>query len=294
MAKIIKPNFGSDKDNNLSRENNNIVNDDGRKAVKLELFFNEREKDIISNIQKENLLEELNSFPPVYEGDMDIVGVYVFDMGEFWETKVFIRNGANHPVNFEKIRLAIRNSKKEILVSQLFNLSDIGILPSHSALPYKLNFYKENANVKNIPLDDWKIGFDGNVTTNIYKNFDFEGLPDDFSEENKIILNKFLSGLPKVEQGKIDIAKFSVGIKTDGKIMISLVARNGFKLPLTIENLPVTVKNEEGSVIFSAIFDLQNVKVSPEKARFLTLTGDTGIHPEKDMDLNNCSIEFRI
>lgn len=294
MAKIIKPNFGSNKDNNVSKENNNVVNDDGRMAVKLELFLNEREREIISNIQKENLLEELNSFPPVYEGDMDIVGVYVFDMGDFWETKVFFRNGADYPVNFEKVRLAIRNSKKEILASQLFDLSDIGDLPSHGAAPYKLNFYKENINVKNIPLNDWKIGFDGKVTTKKYKNFELEGFPDNFSEENLSILNKFLNGLPKVEQGNVDISKFSIGINTDGKIIIYLVARNAFKLPLTIGKLPVTVKNEEGNIIFSAMFDLQDVKISAEKARLLTLTGDTGIHPDKDMDLNNCIVEFRI
>lgn len=294
MAKIIKGKFGSEENKDI-QEINNIENSDGRKPVYLKLSLTEREESIISNVQKGNLLEELNSFPSIYEGEINIAGVYAFDMGKFWEVKAFLRNGTNGPVNFENVALVITNSKKEILADQFFHMQDVGDIPPYSARPYKLKFYKTSIHVKKIPSDDWIIAFDRRKTTTAhYENFEFEGLQEELSKENISILNRFLRELPKVEQGKIDIAKFSIGIGADGKIMISMVARNGFHLPLTIGKLPVTVKNEEGNVIFSAIFDLQNVKINPEKARLLTLTGDTGIHPDKDMDLSNCTIEFRI
>lgn len=295
MAKIVKSNFESEEKKYIQKIDDNISVSDGRNPITLKLSLTEREESIVSNVQKENLLDELNSFPPIYEGDINIVGVYAFDMGKFWEVKAFLRNGTNGPVNFGDVALVITNSKKEILANQYFHMQDTGDLPPHSARPYKLKFYKTSVHVKEIPSDDWIIAFDRRkVNTVHYQDFEFEGLPEGFPEETLAILNKFLKDLPKVEEGKIDLSKFSIGINEDGKIMISIVVRNGFDKALTIGRLPVTVKNMEGNIVFSGLFDLKDVKIDPKKARLVNLVGETGVQMDRSMDLSNFEIEYSV
>lgn len=292
MAKIIKPNFGKEKEDRSKLENDN-KSDSIADTVKLELSLDEKDENIISDVQRETLLDELNSFPPIDEGRIDVVGVYAFDMGDSWEVKAFLRNGINKPINFEKVAFLIKNPKNEVLAAQAFDMQDAGNLPPHTARPYKLNFDKSNVYVKNIPADDWYIIFDNNVGTVEYQNFGFGGQQDTLSENSQSILNRFLENLPKVQRGQYDFSKFSIGINEDGELIISVVVRNGFNLPLSIEKLPVTIINEEGSKVFSTIFEVQNFEVKPGEAKLLNLNCNIGIKLNKDMDLSNWELIFK-
>jgi SLAP domain-containing protein len=294
MAKIIKANFGSEEKKDIQEIDNNTLSNDGRKPVSLKLSLIEREEAIMSDVQKETLVDELNSFPPVFDGDINIVGVYAFDMGKSWEVKAFLRNGMDRPVNFDKVALVIANSEDEVLAAQTFDMQDAGDIPPYSARPYKLNFNKSNVYVKKVPRDEWHIAFDSNVGTATYEDFDYEGLPDSFPQESLSVLNRFLRGLPKIEKGKYDFSKFSIGINENGEIMISIVVRNGLDKPLSIEKLPVTVKNEEGNVVFSGLFEMHDFNINPGKSKLLSLAGKTGVQLDQDMDLSNFELEFRI
>lgn len=291
MAKIIKGNFGNENKDDARKAEHSIKHN-RRKTVSLKLSLTEREESITSNVQRENLEDELNSFSQVYEGDINIAGVYAFDMGKSWEVKAFLRNGTKGPINFDKVALAIINSKKEVLASQVFNMLEAGVLPPYSARPFKLNFSKENVYVKNIPMDDWKIVFDKGVGTVTYENFEFEGLPDTISEENRLILESFLRRLPRIEKDRFDFSKFSIGINENGEIITSIIVRNGFDKPLTITKIPITIVNEEGKKVFSATFEVQDFKVNTKKARLLNLVCKTDMRLTNDMDLSNWEVIF--
>lgn len=293
MAKIIKANFGNEENKDIQEVDYNTKNDNGKKAVELKLSLTEREETIMSNIQKENLMDELNSFPPVYEGDINVVGVYAFDMGQYWEVKAFLRNGMDRPINFEKVAFVIMNSHDEILAAQTFDMQDAGDLPPYSARPYKLNFNKSNVYVKKIPRDDWFIAFDANVGTTVFENFGYEGLPNTLPEENLFVLNSFLKSLPKLDKGRYDLTKFSIGINEKGELMTSIILRNGLDKPLSIEKLPITIKDEEGKKVFSAVFEVHDFKADPGKARLLSLSFNTGMQLNQNMDLTNWELEFR-
>ncbi|MFL0194304.1 SLAP domain-containing protein [Clostridium sp. WILCCON 0269] len=291
MSRIIKAEFGNKKlDENQDIEDKYI--NMKKDIVKLELSLSEAEKSMISDLKRETLLDELNSFPPINKGEIDIVGSYTFDMGDYLEVQVFLRNGMERNVDFDKVPFVILNSKNEILAAQIFNMQDIGVLPPHTARPYKLNFDKANVHVDKISSDDWHIVFD-NVETVEYENFKYGELPDTLSEKTSQVLNDFLKSLPKIEKGRYDLSKFNIGINENGELIASIVIRNGFDKPLGIEKLPVTIKNEEGNRVFSAIFDVHDFKVNPGEAKFFNLKCETEIRFNQKMDLSNWELIFR-
>lgn len=260
--------------------------------AKLKLYLSDDEESRISDIQKETLIEELESFPPAIKGNVNISGVYAFDMGEFVEVKVFIRNAANRPINLEEIPLMIVDSNGDVLAYQTFNFKKMGTIPALSARPWKLNFDKKNLTVDAIPKEGWKIGFDNRLETKSYKKIEFESLPEEMSEQNKYILRSFLTSLPKLESGEVSASKFSMGISEHGNFMITIVVRNARNNDVAINKLPVTVLDESGNEAFSTEFDLNNFKVSSNKARLINLVYETNIELGEQRDLTDWTLKF--
>lgn len=282
MARIIKGNFNDD---NLEEKSKTAVSG-------IKLFLNEKDETIMSEVQKKNLIEELNSFLPIKDGEIDVKSIYIFDTGDSIEVKVFFRNATDKTVTFDKIPMVLYNSKNDIIARQVFNLVNIGDIPEHSARPYKLYFDKASFNRDMLSYDNLYIGFDTNVSVVEYKDFEFEGLPENISEENKFTLESFLKSLPKIEGG-VDLQKFSIGLNESGEFLISVILRNGLDKPLSIEKLPVTVLDENKNKVFSAQFTVPDLKINPNKAYFLNLAYKTDVIPDNNMDLSNWELIFK-
>lgn len=258
----------------------------------LKLSLSEREELTASEVQKKSLTEELESFPPVNDGDVNVAGIYEFDMGDYIEVKVFIRNGLNDPINFETVPFILTNSKDELLAYQVFNLKDLGTIPPKSARPYKLNFDKKNLKVDKISPDDWKIGFDTNLQAKTYADIEFEGIPEGMSEENKFVLDTFLRTLPRIERGQVSFSKFNLALTAEGEFDISIVIRNGVNKDVSIDKMPVKLKDQEGNIVFAAEFQFKDFKVSANKARLINLKAQSNITSNGTIDLNGCTLLF--
>ncbi|WML36736.1 SLAP domain-containing protein [Clostridium sp. OS1-26] len=106
MAKEIK-----------NMENNEIQNkEDNREYVPTILSLLEFDENVMSDVQKEILEEELSEFQQIKEGEVNIAGVYVYDSGnkeDKIEVKAYIRNGLTKSIDLESIPLFISNSKNK-------------------------------------------------------------------------------------------------------------------------------------------------------------------------------------
>ncbi len=61
----------------------------------------------MSKVQKEILEEELDELVPIKEGQVNVAGVYAYDLGDKYEVKAYLRNGMKNEINFEKIPFKI-------------------------------------------------------------------------------------------------------------------------------------------------------------------------------------------
>lgn len=252
----------------------------------------EYDENVMSDIQKEMLADEISELPPIEEGDINVSGVYVFDLGDKLEVKIYLRNGFKKKVNFEYIPFAIVNSKDETLAYQVFNLSEIGSIPSMGARPWKLIFDKKNVYSDKISMDDCRVVFDAKVEAVNYANIEYENLPENLEHDHKEVFVKFLKDLPKIKAGNFGISKFNVVLQKDGNLTIVLVIRNGVNRPVQLEELPITVKDGNGKVIASNMFITENLEVGPNKARICYFMFPTGLEVEEETELVDCSVSF--
>lgn len=266
----------------------------GKEYVPTVLSLLHKDENVVSDIQKEILEEELKELPPIQEGQLNISGVYIYDLGKKFEAKVYIRNGLSENLNLGSIPLLIINSKGETLGRQIFNLESLGTLPPHSGRPLKLYFDKANVNVEKIPVDDWSIVLDGelNITTTVKPIY--EDLPEGIDLEDKLVFDKFLEELPELKEGEFTISTFSIGIQKDGNILVTSVMRNATNQPMSIEKIPVTVLDAEKRIVKSNLFKLDKFVINPDRARICNFAFPTNVRPQEDVELDDWTVVYQL
>lgn len=254
----------------------------------------ENDDNVMSDVQKDILEDEINELPPIKEGQLNISGIYAYDSGEKLEVKAYIRNGYSKEISLDNIPLVIYNSKNEMLAYQTFNLKSLGAIPPKGARPVKVYFEKKNVYVENIPMDDWIMGFDTDIKASQKVRVDYEKLPRNIEVEDKLVFDNFLRGLPDVNAGEFTISTFSIGIQKDGTIIVTVVMRNGNNKPIGLNEIPISVIDANGNVVKSNLFELENFEVSALKARIFNFAFPTNLKLEKDVALDDWKVEFNL
>jgi len=268
--------------------------EDDRLEVSTVLSLLEHDENVMSDVQKEILEEEIAELDPIKEDQINVSGIYAYNSGDKLEVKVYIRNGLSKSVRLEYVPFVISNFKGETLAYQIFNLESLGEIPSHSARPVKLYFEKKNVYVDTISMDDWNVGFDTRINVKRRVRAEYENLPKDINVEEKIIFDNFLKELPELNEGEFTVSTFSIGVQKNGNILITLVMRNGTNKPIKLDKIPMSVKDANGNVVKSNLFELNDFEVSPFRARVCNFAFPTGLSLEQDVALENWTVEFKL
>ncbi|AJD27685.1 SLAP domain-containing protein [Clostridium botulinum] len=263
-------------------------------ALDIKLSLLEKDQDVMSKVQKEILEEELDELVPIKEGEINVAGIYAYDLGDKYEVKAYLRNGIEKQINFEEIPFKIINSKGELLASQTFDLKSMGNIPSYCARPCVLYFDKKNVFVDKIPVDDWKLVFDNSLKAVRNLMVDIENLPEGIDAKSKKVYTDFLEGLPDLKEGEVSFSKFSIGINENGHLLVTIVIRNGCNKGINIEKLPITIRDEKGNFVVSEVFRLEDLKVSPMKAKVCNFAFPLQIKEKAVIPLDSWKIEYNI
>lgn len=265
-----------------------------RKTVITELSVHPDIDPTMSDFQKEFLSEELAELPTIKEGDVNIFAAYIFDMGDKYESTIYIRNGLNQEINFENVLLHIVDQNGNVVGSQICDLKELGKIPSMSARPWKIYFDKQNVKVDEINKDDYKIVFDTRIAAKRTIDLKLENMPNNISLQLKEKYEEFLKELPRIQPGQISISTYSLGKDSKDNIVITIMFRNGTSKAVKIDKLPVKVVDKEGNIIVNGTFDLakEEVKVGARCARLHRFIFPEGSVANKDVDLDECRVEF--
>ena len=192
--------------------------------VDIKLALNELEEIVTSDCKKDILKEDLDKLPPIKHGQVNISGIYAYDVGHAVEVNLYIRNGLNKKVNFNEMPLKIVNSQGEVLAEQNFDLRELGNVPPHSAKPYKVYFDKKNIYVDTIPEDNWKIVFNSKITAERTVDFQLENIPPVYQIE---LIEEFMRNLPRATYGTVNVNLYKIEERANEELVVTVLVRNG-------------------------------------------------------------------
>ncbi|MBV4417255.1 SLAP domain-containing protein [Clostridium tyrobutyricum] len=277
----------------VKKSENSKKKDTKNQYVSTKLSLLDKDDVVISDVQKEILEDEIKELPPIKEGQLNLSGIYIYDLGEKYELKIYVRNGLSDNLNLEDIPIVIKDSKGKIIASKMFDFRKLGELPPHSVRPLKLYFNKEDFTVDKIP-EKWEVALNGSFKISRKVKPVYEGLPENISDKDRKVLETFLEGLPDIEEGEFSISTFSIGINTDGTILATCVMRNGSPKLIEVNTIPITLLNEKKQIVNSNQFELKDFSVNPYRARLCNFSFQTGVKPEKAQELKGWSIAYKL
>ena len=123
---------------------------------------------------------------------------------------------------------------------------------------------------------------------------DIENLPEGIDAESRKVYTDFLEDLPDLKEGEVSFSKFSIGINEEGYLLVTIVVRNGCNKGINIEELPMTIKDEQGNFVASEVFKLEDLKVSPMKAKVCNFAFPLQIKEKAVISLDSWKIEYNI
>lgn len=269
------------------------IKKDCRNDVKLKLSIDSKKEDIISNLQKDIIKEDLERFEPIKENDINISTSYVFDLGDKLEASVFFRNALNRKINFDKVPLSLVDNNGNIITNEIFSLRELGDIPPNSARPWKLYFSKENITLNDTPSSEWKVVFGKNVQALNTVKVTYEDMKDNIDVVMKNHFQSYLESLPLLKKGQISINTYNAMLSDDEKINIVILVRNGTNKKVKLEKLPVTVYDKDKRVICSLYLDLKFLEVNPSKAKLYKLVINFDREKYSEYDFEKLYVEFK-
>ncbi|MHC1720660.1 MAG: SLAP domain-containing protein [Clostridiaceae bacterium] len=253
----------------------------------------------VSNLKKtvyEEELKEINEKKPLKEGSIDIQGTYFVEDEGFLEVGLFIRNGSKLDMSIEKVPIVIKDEAGEEFLYQIFNLKDIGVIPSGTGRPVDVKFDLP-AGAKYDASKNYTLSLDSGRKMKMFSSVDTKvnNLPDSMPFELEKDARDFERALPTLRTNEFSISLYKLGYNRNREITCMLLIRNGRFSGATLKVLPVSIFDENDELIARNVFTNEEgiIKVDPEGSKLLTLT----FPPESVFggirELDKCRVEFK-
>lgn len=260
---------------------------------KIKLDLNEIDKNVMSDVQKEYLEDELKDLKEIHENDVDISPVYFNYDNEVLEVKVFIRNATKRKINFDKVPLSVSDKLDNVVANKVFDLKDLGDLKPNTARPYKLFFEDEFILNKDFDYENLKIVFGGKIQCFSGVETKIENLPENTSFEERARYDAILKGLSRLEKNTVSMSAIELANFENGDIGLTVVLRNGYEKDLDINNIPITLYDGNNVVVASGVFKSTTFKVKKLSASLYGLIFKADEVTKVEHDLTTWHVDFK-
>ncbi|KAB2953654.1 SLAP domain-containing protein [Heliorestis acidaminivorans] len=226
------------------------------------------------------------------QGEVTVTGSFLLNFDDEIQVGVVFHNNMKQPVILEQIPLILKDKEDRILAKQSFDLTALGKIPPGGKVMWELSFARENVSVEQVQQDDWAIAFDMEEVSTGRKDFELEGIPEDYPAERLAYLQNILLKMPLVKPGEIGFTPLQAQMEGE-KLLVAVVIRNGSEKTLKIEQLPLVLFDAQEEEVARAQFQLQNFLVSPGKARMWTFVYPQEMIKKKKPDLSRWSLQVK-
>lgn len=218
-------------------------------TIEFKLSYIEKEKDNISKLMEDIYYEELSTLEPINENDVNISSLYIYDLGDKLEAKVIIRNGMSKNLSLDKAPLIIKDNEGTIILEEIVELNDLGIIPPYHARPYSILFNKRNLKKEVNNFENCKAIFNNNVTAINTKKIESLVIDESIPMINSHQIKEYVHKLPPIKVGDVKITGHKLFLDDNGKKNFIVIIINSNDSTVNIQNFRVGFKNSLGAII---------------------------------------------
>lgn len=258
---------------------------------RLELSLEPKIAEAMLDFEKELVKEDLENLLPIGEGEISFQSSYIYSNEDSIEVALYILNGTNQKISFEQLKFVILNGQDEVIAHEIFDLTQVGVVPEYSVRPHKLFFKVESLLVDELPKKGCRIAVDNNFNALQAAKITPEKFPENLSHIKRREYEEFFAEISLVPNGEVSVNVYEA-LEHENDIYITLYIVNGTNRAITMESLPVTLYDAKEKRIAGGIFEIKNVEVNPYKVKLYNLIFNRDEYNANEFDLSKIIVSL--
>jgi SLAP domain-containing protein len=270
-------------------------------SSEFKISYAPKDENNISKLSRQLDIEDLKDIGDIKENSVSFKTVYIFEVEDAIEIKVFITNSTKSNINFKYLPLKIVNKENEIVASEYLNLVDVGEIPPMNIRPCSVFLSKDSIVTGKTIDDECQLMVKGQETSAKLSNKTvIDAFYGDISLYEKRIIEKYVENMPPLIKNDYKIHSYKNSIDENGNKFSILIFSNGLskdvyprgftmmykdqggliKASKEVKNLPLVKANS--TIVVKIVLEKEDIlkeRFNPEQCK-LTLS----IHKKEVMD----------
>lgn len=227
----------------------------------------------------------LNELQPLKRNQISISPIELRVEEQNIHAQLFFRQSLEKEVTLSSAELLLMNGGGQIQAAQTFDLSEVGQLPAESARPWIVTFTKDSLKVpvEQINTSDWTVAFKLSTPHRLELSDEWE---TSLADEQKERLHQMVSGLTPPKPNEVNLMGLEAKQDDEGKLIVSILIRNGQEKNIEISQLPLTVIDATNQEIARGGFTLPPLLVKANTSKPWTFIFPKDMVSVKNPDLS--------
>ena len=228
-----------------------------------------------------------NELAPLKPNQISLAGTELRREGDDLLAITFVRNSLSKAITFEKVMLILLDADKQPIARHEFDMSELGELPGKSSRPWQFIFPKSSILKEEFSTTDWTIAFEikGKHSLDLEESWN-----SSLSIEDKEKLQKIVDSLTPPKEGEVNFMGLQASRHENGDLHVTVLIRNGSPKTISIQQLPLQVRDASKEVIAKGGFQLDNLQVVANTTKPWTFIFPASLVTKNDIDLSSWSI----
>lgn len=208
----------------------------------------------------------LNELQPLKRNQISISPIELRVEEQNIHAQLFFRQSLEKEVQLSSAELLLMNGEGQIQAAQTFDLSEVGQLPAESARPWIVTFTQDSLRVpvEQIKPTDWTVAFKLSSPHRLELSDEWE---TSLADEQKERLHQLVSGLTPPKANEVNLMGLEAKQDDEGKLIVSILIRNGQEKNIEISQLPLTVIDATNQEIARGGFTLPPLVVKANTSK---------------------------
>jgi len=208
----------------------------------------------------------LNELQPLKRNQISISPIELRVEEQNIHAQLFFRQSLEKEVQLSSAELLLMNGEGQIQAAQTFDLSEVGQLPAESARPWIVTFTQDSLRVpvEQIKPTDWTVAFKLSSPHRLELSDEWE---TSLADEQKERLHQLVSGLTPPKPNEVNLMGLEAKQDDEGKLIVSILIRNGQEKNIEISQLPLTVIDATNQEIARGGFTLPPLVVKANTSK---------------------------
>lgn len=249
------------------------------------------EKNNMSDIKKDMLIEDLKELPDVEKDNLSLDIVYIYELDNGVEVRAFIRNSTEKEIAVGECEIALMNTNtQKIMAKEVFAIDKMieGNLQAKSAAA--VDFVFEGTDKISCDKSQWQLTWGEDVVFGETQDIEYKFLND--LNDGKELIEKYIETLKPVIKNTVKIDLFSLSKGSDGEIDMLIMVRNAKDKAVAVKKLPIKIICD-GEVVAGGSFETSFIEVAAREGKLFKFPLRKEFIKRYDFDLNKSKIVFR-